>query len=163
MVGSESEQAFFRELTVGGSGLLQSAKNVEAALAGLGVDQTWEDLFSDYVGVPAVDDQTPASVDIHASLQVPSWNFPQAYRNAADNGFDLDFPNGFPLRPKLILLRTIPFTGFSDQFSLLPSTAVYLRLEGVFETPLTRIAITDPNGSSFTSGSDVQITIIRVL
>lgn len=163
LVGSVTEETFFQDLALGGPGLLQSSENVVAALAALGVNRTWEDLFDDYVGVPAVDDLVAPHIALDPVLGISSWNFPLAFENAGANGFDLDFPNGYPFQPKLILLRTIPFTGFSDQFELLPSTAVYLRLEGVFETPLSRVAVTGPKGVGFTSGSDVRITIIRTL
>jgi hypothetical protein len=162
LVGSEREQAFFRSLAIGGGSLRQSVENVLGGLSELGVTETWEELFSAYVATPALDDLT-RGFRLDPALQILSWDFPQAYERAMENGFDLDFPTGFPLDPKLVLLRTIPVVGFLEEFTLLPSTAAYFRLEGTFETPVSRIIVTGLDGEAFPSGSDIRITIVRTL
>jgi hypothetical protein len=162
LVGSEREQAFFRSLAIGGGSLRQSVENVLGGLSELGVTETWEELFSAYVATPALDDLT-RGFSLDPALQILSWDFPQAYERAMENGFDLDFPTGFPLDPKLVLLRTIPVVGFLEEFTLLPSTAAYFRLEGTFETPVSRIIVTGLDGEAFPSGSDIRITIVRTL
>lgn len=163
LVGTVEEEALFRDLTIGGSTLRRSTGNVLGALAQLGENRSWGAVFADYVGVPAVDDVADADIPLDGRLKLSTWNLPQAYANARDNGFELDFPAGFPLTPKLVLLRTIPSTGFSDQFELLPTTAVYFRLEGVFETPLSRITLTGSDGGSLPTGNEIRITIVRTL
>ena len=162
LVGTEREQAFFRSLSVGGPDLRRSVDNILGALSELGTNESWEALFSAYVAAPAVDDLTQG-FDLDTGLQILSWDFPQAYETASQNGFSLDFPDGFPLEPKLILLRTIPFGGFSDDFTLLPTTAAYFRIEGAFETPLSRVIVTAPGGGALPPDSDIRITIIRTL
>lgn len=164
IVGSRSEETFFRSLTVGGGALLQSTGNVVGTLsATLGQTRTWEDLFGEYVTAPAVDDVTPASVALPGALVIPTWNLPAVYENAAASGFALDFPDGFPLVPRLLLLGTIPESGFIDDLELLPSTASYYRLEGVFETPASHIRITAPDGGPLPTTGDIRVTITRTL
>lgn len=164
IVGSRSEETFFRSLTVGGGALLRSTENVVGTLsATLGQTRTWEDLFGEYVTAPAVDDVTPSSVPLPGALVIPTWNLPAVYENAAASGFSLDFPDGFPLVPRLVLLGTIPESGFTDDLELLPSTASYYRLEGVFETPASHIRITGPNGGPLPATGDIRVTITRTL
>jgi len=164
IVGPEAEQTFFRALTVGGGALLQSTENVVRTLSTtLGQTRTWQDLFAEYVTAPAVDDATPASVSLPGALIIPTWNLPAVYENAAASGFGLDFPNGFPLVPRLILLGTIPASGFVDDLELLPSTASYYRFEGVVETPASHIRITGPNGAPLPDSGDIRVTITRTL
>ncbi|MDH3734396.1 MAG: hypothetical protein OEU54_12725 [Gemmatimonadota bacterium] len=161
IVSSMTEEALFRELTIGGSGLEISDANVVAALSGIGVQTSWQELLAAYVGVPALDDLTPRGLDLARELQITSWNFPLAYQNAADNGFDLDFPNGFPLKPTLLLLGTLPIIGFTEDIRLLPSASAYFRLEGIFDTPLTTISVTGGEGVSSSEVGEIRITIIR--
>ncbi|MFV1986679.1 MAG: hypothetical protein ACC682_05335 [Gemmatimonadota bacterium] len=162
LVGTEREQAFFRSLAIGGPDLRQSVENILGRLSELGIDESWEALFSAYVAAPALDDLTQG-FNLETELQILSWDFPQAYETASRNGFLLDFPSGFPLDPKLILLRTIPFIGFRDDFTLLPSTAAYFRLEGAFATPVSRVAVTGLDGRALPPERDVLITIVRTL
>ena len=164
LVGSLAEETFFRSLTVGGGSLLQSTENVVGTLAvTLGQTRTWEDLFGEYVTAPAVDDVTPASVMLPGALEIPTWNLPAVYENARALGFALDFPGGFPLVPRLLLLGTLPEAGFIDDLDLLPSTASYYRLEGVVETPASLIRITGPNGGPLPATGDIRVTITRTL
>jgi len=161
LVGTVEEEALFRDLTVGGSTLRRSIDNVLGALAQLGENQTWDELFSDYVGMPGVDDVADADIPLDGKLELRTWNFPRAYENARANGFDLDFPAGFPLRPTLVLLRTIPATGFSAPVRLLPTTGVYFRLEGLSETPRSRITVTGSGTGPLPSGNEIRVTIVR--
>lgn len=161
LVGTLEEEALFRDLTVGGATLLRSTQNVVAALARRGEVHTWAELFSDYVGMPGVDGVADADIPLDGKLELASWNLPQVYENARANGFALDFPDGFPLRPTPVLLRTIPASGFSAQVRLLPTTGAYFRVEGLSETPLSRISVTSSTGSSLPSGNEIRVTIVR--
>ncbi|MDX1393395.1 MAG: hypothetical protein R3195_03350 [Gemmatimonadota bacterium] len=163
IVASTAEESFFRDLTIGGAGLRQSVENILGALAAIGVSVTWEELFGEYVANPPLDDALDPAFGLDDVYGIPSWNLPAAYEAAADNGFELDFPNGFPLRPKLILLPTIPVAGFDEDFDLDPSTAAYFRLEAAFETPLTRVHVTRPDGLPFAPGSGIRVTVVRTL
>lgn len=163
LVGTVDEEAFFRSLTVGGGALLESTDNVVGTLAGvLGVARSWEDLFGEYVTAPAVDDAV-TNVALAAPLRVTTWNLPAVFANARDHGFELDFPQGFPLVPRLLLLGTLPDVGFAQEAELLPANALYYRIEGVVETPLSRIRITSPDGQSLPAGTDIRVTVVRTL
>ena len=161
LVSSTREQEFFRDLVIGGPALDQSARNVVGALSRIGIQRSWDDLMGEYVGVPAIDDLGPPGFTPAIELQIPSWNFPLAYQNASENGFELDFPNGYPLDPTLLLLRTLPLTGFTQPVELLPSSSAYFRMEGIFETPLSTISITPRSGLTTADVEDLRITIIR--
>ena len=161
IVGSAAEQELFRDLTVGGPGVSTSAANVLGALGRTGVVRTWSQLLGEFVGVPALDDQVSDDLDLDPSLTIPTWNFPSAYEAAGSNGYDLDFPNGYPLEAARVLLVTMPDSGFFTDFELLPSTAAYFRFVGLFNTPLTSIVISGSGGTSLASNPDVKVTIIR--
>jgi len=163
LVGSVAEEALFRDLAVGGGALRTSVENVLAAVAPLGAPGSWEELFAAYVGMPAVDDVAAPGVPLAPSLRLRTWNLPRAYENARDAGYSLDFPDGFPLIPVLIVLPNLPPTGFSDGFDLLPSTAVYYRLEAGFRTPVARVTVTRGDGSPLPSNTVIRITVIRTL
>lgn len=163
IVGSTAEEAFFRSLTVGGGALLSSTENVVGTLAAtLGQSRTWEDLFGEYVTAPAVDDLA-MDLPLPEALRISTWNLPAVYENARDHGFDLEFPDGFPLVPRLLLLGTLPQVGFIDDVDLLPSTASYYRVEGVVDTPPSRLRITAPDGGPLPSNGDIRVTITRTL
>ncbi len=164
IVGSQAEQDFFRVLTVGGGGLLRSTENVTGTLsATLGQTRTWEELFGEYVMAPAVDDVQRPPIELPGAFLIGSWNLPAVYENARKNGFALEFPDGFPLVPRLVLLGTIPESGFVDDVDLLPSTASYYRVEGVVDTPASRLRISGPNGAPLTGSTDIRVTIVRTL
>ncbi len=163
LVGSTTEQDFFRDLTLGGPGVSQSAANVLGALGRIGVDRDWSQLLAEFVGVPALDDLVSDDLELDVALTMPTWNFPSAYEIAGSNGYDLDFPNGYPLEAARVLLRTMPDTGFFSDFDLVPSGAAYFRFVGLFETPLTSIVISGRGGMSLASDPNLRITIIRTV
>ncbi len=162
LVSSVREEAFFRELTVGGSALRRSVDNIAGALSStLGVVRPWPDLFAEYAATLAVDDVGTAEVPLAPELGLPTWNLPGVYANARDRGLDLDFPEGFPLQPTLLLLGTLPPVGFTQTVDLLPSTAVYFRVEGVRETPFSQLSLRGGDGEPLPTGSAIQVTIVR--
>lgn len=162
LVGSAREQELFRSLVVGGPGLARSTDNVVASLSTvLGVERSWDRLFAEYAAVPAVDDVAEPGIPLAPALRLSTWNLPAAYENARLNGFDLDFPEGYPLAPRLLLLGSLPDQGFAVDVELRPSTATYFQLEAARETPLTRISVLGPDGAPVTGPGGLQVTIVR--
>ncbi len=161
-VASAVEPDLFRELASGGEGRSTSTENVvRAATRVTGLPLSWNRLFSEYVAAPAVDDLAAEWAQVGPESQIASWNLPRLFEGLRDNGFSMDFPEGFPLEETVLLLVTRSDRPFESDLSLTAPGASYFRIQGGQTTPHALIRITAPGGGALPAGSPIVVTIVR--
>jgi hypothetical protein len=145
------EEAFLRDIVVGGQNLDRGIENLERATG-----RFWEDLLADFAVAIVTDGTGQEGLD--ERFRILTWEqrdvFARLNRNVAAGSL---FPLPFPLRAAPLAAETAAF-----DFNVGASTVSYFTLAPGTDVPALALGVFTPTGDSLSESSEPQITIVRI-
>lgn len=144
-----AEDAFFKELTRGGSSLLIGVDNVEAATG-----ETWESLLAEFAASLQLDDAGIQDVDPRET--VLTWDLRDVFEGLNENVGSPGFPEVYPL--------SVSFPGFASDtldFDVQASAQKYVTFGSTGSAPKLVIRLMDLSGSALPASAAARIVVMR--
>lgn len=151
------EEALFRELASGGPQHLRGIDNVLRAIETVsGESPAWDDVLSEYLAVPAVDDADVGGLG--SEVQFATWDFPRLFEELRQSSVQ-GLSTGYPLARTNVAMgtaasRTVPF-------DLAASTARYFAFEADGSHPDMIVELSAPSGAAVPNGARARVVVVR--
>ncbi|HKK26725.1 MAG TPA: hypothetical protein VKB18_01460 [Gemmatimonadota bacterium] len=158
-VPGSDEEALFRRIASGGSGLQTGVDDILGAVSEVsGQSPSWAQLLGDFSIMADVDD---IGVPLARSEQtIPTWDLRDIYSGLYNANWSGSRPDAFS-QPYPLAVVAGGFTADTTSLDIRAATARYFELSGTGSVPAFTLTLTDPSGAALTASVNAQVTVVR--
>lgn len=158
-VPGSDEEALFRRIASGGSGLQTGVDDILGAVSEVsGQSPTWAQLLGDFSIMADVDD---IGVPLARSEQtLPTWDLRDVYSGLYNANWSGSRPDVFS-QPYPLAVVAGGFTADTTSLDIRAATARYFRIGATGSVPAFTLTLTDPSGAALTASANAQVTVVR--